>query len=87
MNNLKDYLAYISFWTFLVTWILTLGYCVIVDVNMIFKENDAVRILCSKDENIKQGDIGVVVMVFDNPNIAYEIEVIDVNMIFKENYI
>lgn len=46
---------------------------------MIFKENDVVRILCSKDENIKQGDIGVVVMVFDNPNIAYEIEVIDEN--------
>lgn len=46
---------------------------------MIFKENDAVRILCSKDENIKRGDIGVVVMVFDNPNIAYEIEVIDGN--------
>lgn len=46
---------------------------------MIFKENDTVRILCSKDESIKQGDIGVVVMVFDNPNIAYEIEVFDEN--------
>ena len=29
------------------------------------------------NEKVKIGDIGVVVMVFDNPNEAYEVEVID----------
>ncbi len=47
------------------------------DIKKRFKENDSVRILCSKDENIKQGDIGVVIMVFYKPNLAYEIEVVD----------
>ena len=45
---------------------------------MKFKENDTVKILCSK-KNIKEGDIGVILMVFKNPNIAYEVEIIDEN--------
>lgn len=44
---------------------------------MKFKELDTVKILRKHDENVKIGDIGVVVMVFDNPNEAYEVEVID----------
>ena len=43
---------------------------------MKFKEYDVVRI--KKDyKNIKKGSIGVIVMVFDNPNEAYEVEVVD----------
>ena len=44
---------------------------------MKFKEFDTVKILRKYDEKVKIGDIGVVVMVFDNPNEAYEVEVID----------
>ena len=43
-----------------------------------FKDNDTVRILRSKG-NIKEGEIGVVIMVFDEPNLAYEVEVVDEN--------
>ena len=46
---------------------------------MRFKENDTVKILLSKDEKIKEGDIGVILMVFENPNIAYEVEIVDEN--------
>ena len=44
---------------------------------MKFKELDTVRILRKCDEKVQIGDIGVVVMVFDNPNEAYEVEVIN----------
>ena len=44
---------------------------------MKFKEFDTIKILTKCDEKIQIGDIGVVIMVFDNPNEAYEIEVID----------
>ena len=42
-----------------------------------FKEFDTVRILRKCNEEVQIGDIGVIVMVFDNPNEAYEVEVID----------
>ena len=44
---------------------------------MKFKEFDTVRILRKCHEEVQIGDIGVVVMVFDNPNEAYEVEIID----------
>lgn len=44
---------------------------------MKFKEFDTVRVLKKCNEEVRIGDIGVVVMVFDNPNEAYEVEVID----------
>lgn len=44
---------------------------------MKFKEFGTIRILRKCDEKAQIGDIGVVVMVFDNPNEAYEVEVID----------
>lgn len=44
---------------------------------MKFKELDIVKILRKCDKKVQIGDIGVVVMVFDNPNEAYEVEVID----------
>lgn len=44
---------------------------------MKFKEFDTVRILRKCNEEVQIGDIGVIVMVFDNPNEAYEVEVID----------
>ena len=44
---------------------------------MKFKEFDTVRILRKCNEEVQIGDVGVIVMVFDNPNEAYEVEVID----------
>lgn len=44
---------------------------------MKFKEFDTVRILRKCNEEVQIGDIGVIVMVFDHPNEAYEVEVID----------
>ncbi len=44
---------------------------------MKFKEFDTVRVLKKCNEKVRIGDIGVIVMVFDNPNEAYEIEIID----------
>lgn len=44
---------------------------------MKFKEFDTVRVLRKYSEEVRIGDIGVIVMVFDNPNEAYEVEVID----------
>lgn len=46
-------------------------------MDMKFKEFDTVRILRKCNEEVQIGDIGVIVMVFDNPNEAYEVEVID----------
>ena len=44
---------------------------------MKFKEFDTVRILRKCNEEVQIGDIGVIVMVFDNPNEAYEVEAVD----------
>ena len=44
---------------------------------MKFKELDTVRVIRVSQENINIGDIGAIVMIFDNPEEAYEVEVMD----------
>ncbi len=44
---------------------------------MKFKEYELVKILKNTQEDIKIGDIGVIIMVFDNPNEAYEVEIVN----------
>lgn len=44
---------------------------------MKFKEYDTVRICRDYNEQIKKGDVGAIVMVFNNPNEAYEVEFLD----------
>ena len=44
---------------------------------MKFKELDTVRVIRTSQENIYIGDIGVIVMIFDSPEEAYEVEVMD----------
>ena len=44
---------------------------------MKFKECDTVKIMKDYDEGSKKGEIGVVIMVFEKPNEAYEVEVLD----------
>lgn len=46
---------------------------------MKFKELDTVRIVKDCNEEIKRGEIGVVVMLFEQPREAYEVEVLDEN--------
>lgn len=44
---------------------------------MKFKEFDTVRVLKKCNDKVRIGDKGVIVMVFDNPNEAYEVEIVD----------
>jgi hypothetical protein len=44
---------------------------------MKFKECDTVKIMKDCEEGGKKGEIGVVIMVFEKPREAYEIEVFD----------
>lgn len=44
---------------------------------MKYKEFDMVRICKDYNEQIQRGAIGVVVMVYDMPNEAYEVEFVD----------
>ena len=46
---------------------------------MKFKENDTVKVIKDCGNVVKRGDIGVVIMVFEKPNEAYEVEFIDKN--------
>lgn len=46
---------------------------------MKFKECDTVKILRDCDEGIKKGEIGAIIMVFENPEEAYEVEVLEVD--------
>jgi len=46
---------------------------------MKFKELDIVRVLKDNYDGFQIGDIGVVIMVFNNPNEAYEIELVNDN--------
>jgi len=46
---------------------------------MKFKELDIVKILKDNHNGFQIGDIGVVIMVFTNPNEAYEVEVVNDN--------
>lgn len=44
---------------------------------MKFKECDAVRIMVDCGEAVKKGEIGAVLMVFEEPQEAYEVEFLD----------
>ena len=46
---------------------------------MRLNEFDSVRILKDDGGIIKKGDIGVILVVFENPREAYEVEVFDEN--------
>ena len=46
---------------------------------MKFKENDTVKVMKDCGNVVKRGDIGVVIMVFEKPNEAYEVEFVDKN--------
>ena len=50
---------------------------------MKFKEYDTVRIIRDCEEGVKKGEIGVVLMVFQEPQEAYEVEVLDEDGNFK----
>lgn len=44
---------------------------------MKFKECDTVRIMGDCEEGVTKGEIGVILMVFEEPQEAYEVEVLD----------
>jgi hypothetical protein len=44
---------------------------------MKFKEYDTVRVIKDCEEWIKKGEIGAVLMTFNQPNEAYEVEFVD----------
>lgn len=44
---------------------------------MKFNEYDTVKVLIDINSNIKKGDIGAIVMVYDEPTEAYEVEFIN----------
>jgi len=44
---------------------------------MKFREYDVVKILVDCKEGVKKGEVGTIIMVFEYPNEAYEVEVID----------
>ena len=44
---------------------------------MKFREYDTVRIIRSYNKGISKGTIGAVIMVFDEPEEAYEVEILD----------
>ena len=44
---------------------------------MKFKEYDTVRIMKDCEEGVKKGEIGAVLMVFEKPREAYEVEILD----------
>ena len=46
---------------------------------MKFNEYDTVMIRRNYNEQVKKGDIGAVIMVFNNPSEAYEVEFLDEN--------
>ena len=46
---------------------------------MKFKENDIVRIMKNCEKEITIGMIGVVIMVYEEPDEAYEVEIVDVD--------
>ena len=44
---------------------------------MKFKEYDTVRIMKDCEEGVKKGEIGAILMVFEEPREAYEVEILD----------
>jgi len=60
---------------------------------MKFNEYDMVRVLIDREEDIKKGDIGVIIMIYDDPTEGYEVEFINedgtqkAQIVFKANEI
>lgn len=44
---------------------------------MKFKEYDTVRIMKNCEQGIKKGTIGAIIMAFEEPQEAYEVEILD----------
>ncbi|MCX4379699.1 MAG: DUF4926 domain-containing protein [Lachnospiraceae bacterium] len=44
---------------------------------MKFKEYDIVKIKKNCEDGIKKGEIGAIIMVFEEPREAYEVEILD----------
>lgn len=44
---------------------------------MKFKEYEMVKVMINCNSNVKKGDIGAIIMVFNEPNEAYEVEFLD----------
>ena len=44
---------------------------------MKFKEYDTVRIMKDCEEGVNKGEIGAILMVFEEPREAYEVEILD----------
>lgn len=50
---------------------------------MKFKEYDIVKIMKDCEEGVKKGELGAILMVFEEPQEAYEVEIIDKEGKFK----
>lgn len=46
---------------------------------MKFKENETVRIIKDFNDDVKKNDVGVILMAFEKPREAYEVEVLNEN--------
>lgn len=44
---------------------------------MKFKEYDTVRVISDSLDGVKKGEIGAILMVFEKPQEAYEVEILD----------
>lgn len=44
---------------------------------MKFKENDVVRVMTDYQKNVRKGEVGTIIMAFDKPREAYEVELLD----------
>lgn len=44
---------------------------------MKFNEYDTVRVLIETEHDVKKGDIGAVIMIYDDPTEGYEVEFIN----------
>jgi len=44
---------------------------------MKFKEYDTVKIMKDCEEDVKKGELGAILMVFEEPREAYEVEILD----------
>ena len=44
---------------------------------MKFKEYDTVKIMKDYEEGVNKGDLGVILMTFQKPREAYEVEILD----------
>lgn len=53
---------------------------------MKFKECDTVKTIVDCGKNVKKGEVGAVLMVFEKPQEAYEVEFLDEEGNFKAQY-